>query len=109
MESLAALTDVALWATIVGILSPAVISSLTQAKWSARTKALVALSFYVAAAAVTAYFSGMFNTTGIVTAIMIVFIFGHTSFKAGWKPTGAADKIEAATSISSSSTARHRA
>jgi hypothetical protein len=95
---------------VVGVLSPVVISMLTQSKWSARTKSLVALAFYVVAAAVTAYFSGVFNTSGIVTAIMVVFLSGHAAFSAGWKPTGAIAKVEAATSIPARSTGgRHRA
>lgn len=97
----AAYGNAALWLIISGWLSPLAISVVQQTKWSARRQAVVAFLFYVLVAAVTAWLNGIFTTFGIVTAILVVFVTGSTSYRNLWKPTGVAPKIEQATPIGS--------
>lgn len=98
LAALAALGPVALWLLAVGFFSPPVISVIQQSRWSARTQSLVAFAFYLIVATVTAWLQGIFTPTGIVVAVLVVFISAGNAYKALWKPTGVSDAIEAATS-----------
>jgi fatty acid desaturase len=97
IASLAALGPVALWLLLVGFFSPLAISVIQQAKWTPRTRSLVAFAFYVVVAAVTAYLQGIFNTTGIIVAILVIFVTAGNAYKLLWQPTGAAQAIESVT------------
>lgn len=108
LAALAGLGPVALWLLAVGFFSPLVIAVIQQSRWPARTQSVVAFVFYVAVAAVTAWLNGIFNTVGLVTAVLVVFITASTSYKNLWKPTGVAPAIEAATPIANKQ-GRHEA
>ena len=98
MDDLVQLGDLGLWSLLVGFFSPLIISVIQQNRWTPRAKSLVAFLFYLVVGAVTAYFSGVFTVTGLATAILVVFVTAANSYKALWKPTGAAPAIESATS-----------
>jgi uncharacterized protein YfiM (DUF2279 family) len=97
--ALAAQSPVALWLIAVGFFSPPVISVIQQSRWTERRQAVVAFVFYLLVAAVTAWLSGIFTASGLIVALLVVFITGSTAYKSLWKPTGVAPKIEAATPI----------
>lgn len=100
MESFAqlgALGDVALWSLVVGFISPPVVAVLQQARWSARTRSLVAFAFYLVIGFVGAALSGVFTTVGITTAVLVVFVTAANSYRELWKKSGVTDTIEAAT------------
>ena len=99
LAALAALGPVALWLLAVGFFSPLVIAVIQQSRWSPRKQAIVAFLFYVVVAAVTAYLSGIFNTAGLVVALLVIFITAGNSYKLLWKPTGVAPAIQVATPI----------
>jgi len=99
LNALAALGPVALWLLAVGFFSPLVIAVIKQAGWSPRRQAIVAFLFYVAVATVTAWLAGIFNTAGIIVAILVIFVTAGNSYKLLWKPTGVAPAIQAATTI----------
>lgn len=96
---LVGLGPVALWLLAVGFFSPLVIAVIQQSGWSARRQSVVAFAFYVAVAAVTAWLNGIFNTAGLVTSLLVVFVTGATAYKNLWKPTGVAPAIEAKTPL----------
>lgn len=101
MESLAQLGelgDLALWSMLVGFFSPLFISALKSSRWSARTQSIVAFAFYVLVGAVTAWLSGIFSTVSLMTAVLLIFVTGATSYRDLWKKTGVTGKIEAVTS-----------
>lgn len=97
----------ALWALAVGFFSPPVISTIQQSRWSARTQSLVAFSFYLVVAAVTAYVLGLFAIGDIFRLALLIFLAAGTSYKTLWKPTGISPAIEAVTSKSADG--RHEA
>lgn len=101
LKALAALGPVALWLLTVGFFSPLVIAVIQQSRWSPRRQSVVAFCFYVAVAAVTAWLAGIFNTAGIIVAILVIFVTAGNSYKLLWKPTGVAPAIQAATPIGS--------
>jgi hypothetical protein len=108
IQALAALGPVALWLMAVGFFSPLVIAVIQQSRWSPRRQAIVAFLFYVAVATVTAYLMGIFNTAGIIVAVLVIFITAGNSYKLLWKPTGVAPAIQSATPIGSNQ-GRHEA
>ena len=97
LEALAALGPVALWLSLVGFFSPLAIAVIQQARWTTRTKSLVAFGFYVAA--VTAWLQGIFTTSGLVVAVLVVFVTAGNAYQLLWKPTGVAPAIESHTPI----------
>ena len=103
------LDNSALWALAVGFFSPPVISTIQQARWSARTKALVAFGFYLMVAAVTAYVLGLFAIGDIFRLALLIFLAAGTSYKTLWKPTGISPVIEAVTSPKQDNGPDHRA
>lgn len=98
LAALVALGPVALWLLAVGFFSPLAIAVIQQSGWSPRRQSIVAFLFYVAVAAVTAWLSGIFNTAGIIIAILVIFVTAGNSYKLLWKPTGVAPAIQSATS-----------
>ncbi|MET4618710.1 hypothetical protein ABIE18_000133 [Arthrobacter sp. 2762] len=108
-DTLAALADlgpVTLWLLAVGFFSPLVIAVIQQSRWSVRKQSIVAFLFYVAVAAITAWLAGIFNTAGIIVAILVIFITAGNSYKLLWKPTGVAPAIQAATPIGNTNAAQ---
>ena len=99
LDALAGLGPVALWLLAVGFFSPLVIAVIQQSAWSARRQSVVAFGFYLAVALVTAWLQGIFNTVGIVTAVLVVFVTASTAYKNLWKPTGVAPAIESKTLV----------
>lgn len=99
LEALAALGPVALWLLAVGFFSPLVIAVIQQTRWSARRQAIVAFAFYVGVSTVTAWLNGIFNTAGIIVAILVIFVTAGNAYKLLWKPTGVAPAIEKATPV----------
>ncbi|AYN58647.1 membrane protein [Arthrobacter phage Nandita] len=102
LAALAGLGPVALWLIAVGFISPPVIAVIQQSRWSARRQSIVAFVFYLVVAAVTAWLNGIFTTVGIVTALLVIFVTGATTYKNLWKPTGVTPAIENATPIGAS-------
>lgn len=92
------LDNAALFALVVGFVTPPVVSLLQQQTWSARTKALVAFAFYLLIAAITAYFAGLFTLPDVGRLWLLIFLSASTSYRNFWKPTGVSPAIEKATS-----------
>jgi len=88
-----------MWAIIVGFFSPIVLSVIQQPKWSERVQSIVAFVYSLIAGAITAYFSGAFDSVAnAVTAILLVLVATIAFYKGFWKPTGVSPAIEGATS-----------
>lgn len=97
--ALAAQSPVALWLIAVGFFSPLAISTIQQTRFSPRLQSIIAFAFYLLVAAVTVYLNGIFSTSSLIVALLVVFVTGSTAYKTVWKPTGVAPAIEAATPI----------
>ena len=109
MNEFLTLDNPALWALAVGFFSPPVISVIQQSPWSQRRKSLVAFSFYLVVAAVTAYVLGLFAIGDFFRLALLIFLAAGTSYKTLWKPTGVSPAIEAATSPRAATDGKHEA
>ena len=88
-----------LWAMFVGLLLPLVISTITRVEWRSRTKAIVAFCVVLIATAITQVIAGAFipdvkSWRAWGSSFLIVFLMTNVSYRALWKPTEVAPKIE---------------
>lgn len=93
------MTNLAMWATIVGFLAPPVIAIIQQSRWSNRIRAVVTFGVALVAGAGTAYFQGELTGKRFLEASMIVFVAAIASFYGFWKPTDVAPTIERTTDL----------
>lgn len=92
------MTDSAMWALIVGFLTPPILSILQQPTWKEPARAFLAFVWAVVAGGVTAYLTGAFNSRSIISSILLVLVMAIGTYKGFWKPTLISPKIETATS-----------
>lgn len=91
------MTDAAMWALIVGFLSPLVIAVVQRPEWKDWARALVTFVYCLIAGAVTAYLNGAMEGRSLVSTILLVFVVAIAAYRGLWKDVGA-PQIEAATS-----------
>ncbi len=91
-------SNLVMWSGVVGFLLPLGISLILQQGWSDGAKSVVAFVCCLVAAAGTAYFSGNFDGTEVLTALLIVFTLAQVTYRGIWRPTGVSPALEAATS-----------
>ena len=84
------LSNAAMWAGIVGFLSPIVIQQITKLHESSQVQAMLAFVFILAVSAPTAYFAAELNVHDYVKSALIVFALAMTSYRNFWKPIGVA-------------------
>lgn len=94
------MSNVQMWALLVGFLMPLLISALQQSTWSNPLRAGIAFLACAIAGGVTAWLAGDFKTTDIVSAVLVVLTTALATYKGLWKPTGVAPAIESRTSPS---------
>lgn len=78
-------TDAAMWAVIVGFLSPIALNFIVSAKWHKNTKALVALGFSAVVGTITAIIAGAYEGLGIPSTILLTAVVSITSYQNFWK------------------------
>lgn len=93
------MTDLAMWALLVGFFLPVVLSVLVQTGWDSRVKAFVAFVVCALAGAGTAYFEGDLTGREWVSASLVVLVTALTTYRNFWKPTGISDGIEKRTNL----------
>lgn len=94
------LPDEAMWAIVVGFLSPPVLAIIEQTKWAKWLRSVVAFAWSVVAGVGTIYFTGTFTGLKTVTVILLVFVTAISFYKGFWKPTGVAPQIESSSNVS---------
>lgn len=95
------MSNLEMWALIVGFFSPPVIALIQQPKWGERLRAVVTFLFAILVGGGTAYFNGELGFEGgTVKAILLVLVMAIGTYKGFWKPTRVAPTIETATSSS---------
>lgn len=94
------MTNVQMWAIIVGFLTPLVVALIQQPTWIPAVRAVVGFLAAVVFGTGTAYFAGDFNGTSWVTGVLLVLVSAISTYKGFWQPTGIAPRIETATSPS---------
>lgn len=93
------ITDLLMYAALVGFFLPPVLAIVIQTGWSDRVKAVVAFVACLVAGAGTAYFEADLDGRTWVSASLIVLTTGLATYRNFWKPTGVAPAIEAATNV----------
>lgn len=95
------MSNLEMWALIVGFLLPPALSIVMQAGWSDQLQAVVAFVACALAGAGTAYFQGDLTGRRFVEAGLVVLVTTIATYKGFWKPTKVSPTIEAATSANS--------
>src|SRR4051812_3201163 len=92
------MTNVALWALALSILTPLATSLIQQPRFSRNVRIGIAAAVSVVVGAGTAYFSGDLTGKSLVVAIGIVLVGAEATYQKVWRPSGLAPAIENATS-----------
>lgn len=92
------MSNLQMWALIVGFLLPPVLAVIQQARWSDAFRAVVAFLACAVAGAGTAYFQGDLNFERWVEAGLVILVSAMATYRGLWKPSGIAPAIEAKTS-----------
>jgi len=92
------MSNLEMWALIVGFLLPPALSIVMQTGWSQQLQAVVAFVACAAAGAGTAYFQGDLTGERFVEAGLVILVTTIATYKGFWKPTRVSPTIEAATS-----------
>lgn len=77
--------DAAMWAMIVGFVSPLVLNFIISATWHRNVKALVALGFSAVVGTITALIAGAYEGLSIPSTILLTFVVAITSYQNFWK------------------------
>lgn len=81
-------TNAAMWAGIVGFLTPLVIQTITKSHASRQVQSLIAFGFSLVVAVPTAYFAASLNVHDYVQSALIVFTLAMVTYEHLWKPVG---------------------
>lgn len=95
------MTNIQMWALIVGFFLPPVIALVQQPGWSNRVRSVVAFVACAVAGAGTAYFQGDLTGRRFVEAGLVVLVTSMATFRNFWKTTGITPTIEEATALKS--------
>jgi hypothetical protein len=80
--------NAAMWAGLVGFLTPPVIQIITRNIGSKQLQAITAFIFELLVAIPTAYFAADLTVQDYVKSALIVFTLAMVSYQSVWKPTG---------------------
>lgn len=92
------MSNLEMWALVVGFLLPPVLSIVMQTGWSEAVQSVVAFLGCALAGAGTAYFQGDLTGRRFVEAGLVVLVTAIATYKGFWKPTRISPTIEKATS-----------
>ncbi len=93
------MSDLEMWALIVGFALPPVLSVVLQSDWSARLKSVVAFLACALAGAGTAYLQGDLTGERFVEAGLVILVTAIATYKGFWRPTGVSPAIETKTNV----------
>src|SRR5687768_6328895 len=79
------MTDAAMWAVIVGFVSPLALNFIVSATWPAWVKAVSAFVFSAILGTVTAFIAGVYEGLGIPSMILLTLVVSITSYQNFWK------------------------
>lgn len=79
------MTDAAMFALIVGFLSPLVLNLIVKATWRPWAKSVTAFLWSVVVGSLTAWFAGAFTGLGVISTILLVLVVSITAYQNFWK------------------------
>ena len=91
-------TDAQMWALVVGFVSPLLIATIQQPRWSNPVRVGVAAAWSILAGGGTAWFNDEFTGRGILSSALVVLVTAIATYQHLWKPAHITTRIEAATS-----------
>lgn len=98
------MSNLQMWALIVGFFMPVVLSIIVQTGWSTQIQAVLTFLASLVAGAGTAYFQGDLTGKRFVEASLVVLVTAVATYHGSWKPSGIAPAIEAKTNLSGAPT-----
>ena len=87
---------------IVGILLPPLQALVNQYGWTPTIKAFATIAVSAAVGALVGWFEGVDTREGWVATLVAVYAAGQLGYFGIWRPSGAANALEKATSLPSS-------
>lgn len=94
------MSNLEMWALIVGFALPPALSFIIQTGWSQRLQAVVAFLACALASAGTVYLQGELTLERWVEAGLVILVTTIATYKGFWKPTGISPSIEENTNVS---------
>lgn len=86
------MTDAAMWAIIVGFVSPLALKYIVNSEWLTQVKTLVAFLFSAVVGTITAVIAGAYSGLGIPSTILLTLVVSITSYENFWRPTGVTNR-----------------
>lgn len=94
------MTNLEMWALIVGFVLPPVLAVIQQTSWSNRLRAVVAFLACLAAGTGTVFLQQEdISWTEWVSTTLLVLVTAIATYQSFWKPTGIAPGIETKTNV----------
>jgi uncharacterized membrane-anchored protein len=79
------MTDAAMWAVIVGFISPVALNVIISALWPSWVKSTVAFGFSLLVGGVTALLTGAYEGLGLVSTVLLTFVVAITTYQNFWR------------------------
>lgn len=95
------MSNLEMWALVVGFFLPPALAIVQQAKFSDPVRAAIAFVACALAGAGTAYFQGDLTGRRFVEAGLVVLVAAVSTYHGFWKPVAVAPAIEKATNFGS--------
>lgn len=94
------MSNLEMYALVVGFLMPLLLAVIIQSHWSSGLKATLAFGACLVAAAGTVYFQQPdWDWHDWIGSSLLVLVTAIASYKGVWKPTGISDGIETNTNV----------
>lgn len=93
------MTDLNMWAMIVGFLLPPIVAVIQRPTWTASARTVITALVCLVVAFVTVFLQGNVHSgRQLVTTALLVLVTSIATYRGFWKPSGVAPVIERATS-----------
>lgn len=92
------------WSILLGLITPFLVSVVNQPKWTSQQKRVLSIIVAVIVGIVNLLVQGAFTNlnqvtwAGVISVVVLVVGSSQAAYALLWKPTGAADSVERATS-----------
>lgn len=93
------MTDLDMWAAIVGFLMPPVVAALVQSAWASWARALFAFGVCTVGGGVTAALTGQMEGVSPARAVLVTLFSALTFYRVFWHPSKIAPMIEKKTNL----------
>lgn len=93
------MTNLEMWATILGVVMPPLIAIVQQPKWAGWLRATATVIICIIVGFVNVWINGnLHKGDDLVHSMLLVFVATIAAYKGFWKPSGISDSIRTKTS-----------